>query len=169
MAAAPLFEQDLDTLKAKLRLTAVTSADTIAMLLGAMQKARVKILDRLGSARATEILATALSDNPLTAEAVMRAKAATCETSLVRLYLLRTMPSLFLDAAPTTPEVWNETGILRDPGVRTEKEIQRLGDEIEEYLQDLAGGSPDNSEVQVSVFGAEGTNCSPMSKVGVRL
>lgn len=165
MPAAPLFVRDTSTLKAELRLSDVTSNDTLTLIAGAMQKARMVLVDHLGSGRVAEIKVTDISDNPLTPAEIMRTKAGACETAIVKLHLLRAMPNLFLEASAAAPQEWNEHPIARESAPRTEKEIQRLQAEIDGYLADLVGGVPENSNCEVAVLGPEGRNRRPNHRV----
>lgn len=143
MSVDPLFVQDRETLKAKLRLSGSTSTDAEAILDDAILNARIGFFDSLGSHRINKIKATPLSDNPSTAADIMRARAAIAEVKWVRMLLLRALPSLFVDGSGVALTAWNDEAMIREKG-QSElwKEINRLQDEVNDALKDLTGEKP---------------------------
>lgn len=115
MAVAPLFEKDLDTIKAKLRLSKLAEErDGHALLEEALRSVRIGFIRELTKSRVDDIADTALVDTPSTDDEVMRVAAAVTEVLWVRYQLMATMPSAFLDAgAQDTVQIWNDEGAFR--------------------------------------------------------
>ncbi len=159
----PLFVADLDTLKAKLRLSGVPpqATDTLAILDEAILRARLAFLRRLGPQRVGVLLALSFNENPLTEEEVLRALANTTETKQVYVELLRKLPNQFMDASGDANRRWNEEAPFRERGpTEMQSEVQRLLDEIEEDMEMLAGEEVLGEESQFKTF--DGTpNCTP--------
>jgi hypothetical protein len=166
MSATPVFVASLAALKAQLRLTGATSPDAEALILGAMQKARVGIYDRLGASRVTQIQGMTATDTPSTPDELTRARAINVEISWVRMFLLRAMPTMFRDGSSGIQQSWNEEGIARPTGVsEITIEISRLNTEIEGQIKELSGEDTDNSGINVDVIGPEATNVFPGSQI----
>lgn len=152
MAVAPLFVASMDLLKAKLRLSGSSSADAARMIDDAVESVRVGFINHLGEVRVGQLVATAYTENALTAAAILRTKANILEITWVRLKLLRRLPTLFMDASGVQQQAWNEEqGFARDNS--TGKEIDRLEDEVLQGLEELAGTSDDGGSMTVETFG----------------
>jgi len=147
MSITPLFISSMAVLKARLRLTAAAQSDTLAVLDRAVEETRIEFIYALGESRVTAILAIAYTENATTQAALVRTKANNVEASMVRLRLMRELPSLFMDASGAQNQDWNETS----PFARrndTDKEIARLESEIAEGLAFLSGEAEESSGVQ---------------------
>jgi len=141
-------------LQSKLRLSSVKDGDALAMIEEAVRDARISFYDRLAAARVGEIVAIVYTDAPVNAEQVLRMKAAVTEAKLVRLQILRTMPSMTVEASPADQQAWNQEGFLRDTRPdEIAREIKRLTLETDQYLQDLEGEAPTPSALNVSTIG----------------
>jgi hypothetical protein len=147
----PLFVADLDTLKAALRLSAIPagSADVAAMLGDAVSQVRVRLYGRLGLALAAELVAIAPSSAPTTVEGLRRSLAESVEIRMVRVVLMRTLPTVFMDAGGGARKAWNEEALWREsPAKELERHIAALNASIEDDMGLLTGESE---------FGAHGT------------
>lgn len=139
-------------LKTKLRLTAAAQTDTLAMIDRAVEEARIEFIYGLGEARVTAILAIAYAENATTLAALVRTKANNVEVSMVRLRLLRDLPTLFQDASGAQNQDWNETSPYSKKS-DTALEIARLESEVAAGLDFLAG----EEEESVGIQGYTGT------------
>jgi hypothetical protein len=166
MSVTPLFNADMGTLKSLLRLSGADQPDVAAVILNAVQKVRTALFDRLGASRIAEVLLYPLTDNATSDNEITRLRAAQTETMWVRMFLLREIPTQFMDGSAGTQETWNEAGVTRDIGASAlSKEIARLESEIAENIQILRGGigQPDNSRVANYVSGGTTKNRAPGS------
>lgn len=114
--AKPLFVPDVQTLKRELRLSGVpVTEDADDIIRRATLQVRIQIAQRLPSATITDILATAWKATPdVTNDAEMkRALAYLLEVKWVRLVLMTSLPSIFLDNSGGIQEQWNEEGAFR--------------------------------------------------------
>lgn len=139
MAVAPLFAASMTVLKARLRLTGATSADGLATIDQAVLDVRAGFYRRLGAARITEIKTTNDIDAPATNAEILRSVATATEVLWARLKLMRTLPTLFMDASGSQQQRWNDEAGFRSAIQQTEAEIKRLEAELEENLQLLEG------------------------------
>lgn len=148
--AAPLFVSDLDTLKAKLRLSAVpiSAVDTQSIIDQAVLDARVRFYRALGAARVAAILTTSFTATPTTDAQVIRALAQGTEILMVRCILMRTLPTAFLDASGDVDHRWNEEAPLRESATQGAKELAHCEREVEAALRELAEPST-TCEVQM--------------------
>jgi hypothetical protein len=166
----PLYVADLDTLKAKLRLTKLP-ADSAAndLLDESILDARVEFHRRLGATRVGQIGALAFVANPTTADEILRALANTVEVKLVRVRLMRTLPVLFQDSSGEANRAWDEEAPFREAGLSSlDKEIKRLEDEIEEAFQILEGEEQQGAEADWRVFDGTPDFCPPRPGDSVR-
>lgn len=165
----PLFISDLDTLKSKLRLSGATEEDTLALVDLALSQVRISLFDALGADRITELLAIEPAVNPLTADEITRAKADLVEVLWVRLHLLRKLPTLFMDAAGSARQNWNEEGLTRNMGQSDlENEIRRLEEEIANLLSTLRGAEPAAGVLQITTIGPAVTPPAPGDSIRPR-
>lgn len=137
----PLFVANLDTLKARLRLTGVPvgATDTHAILDESILRARLSFYRRLGEQRVTALLAISYVANPTSTDQVLRALANSVEIKLVNVELLRRLPQAWMDASGDINKRWNEEAPFREKGPSDhEREVKRLLDEIEEDMEMLA-------------------------------
>lgn len=138
MAVAPLFVVNVATLKARLRLTGAASADAAAMIDQAIEEVRQKLYGRLGATRIAAIAAITYVENGTTDNQILRALANTVEIKWVRMFLLRTLPTLFMDTAGIRQQVFNDESAFTT-GTNIEKELARLQAEIDQALDILSG------------------------------
>ena len=170
MPVAPLFIPDIDTLKSRVRLTGATNLDTSAAIDSALHSARYLFFDNLGSTRISEILGFPRNDNPSTANELIRSKAESAEAVHVRMTLMRTIPTFFLDASNQASQRWNEEALFRSSGNQLDSEIERLGVEFLELLTALKGESSEEaSGINVGTIGPAETPPLPGASIwGVR-
>lgn len=140
MAVAPLFVADMDTLKAKLRLTGVANADGVALIEEAVLQVRQEIYRRLGASKITTLLATAYTDTPATDDEYKRLVAANLEVKWVRLRLLDSMAVVFKDATGNMLEQWNEEAAFRE-GRLSQAEKRKAFQEILDDVRFLKSGT----------------------------
>lgn len=139
MPAAPLFVADLDTLKARLRLSGLPSGgDGEALYDEALMRVRTGFYRRLGATRVDTILAIDYEADPETSDEVLRAVANSAEVKWTYLVLIDLMPTLFMDASGQSQEVWNTEGLFRQ-GRPSASRIQALKDDLETDLAFLSG------------------------------
>lgn len=137
--ANPVFIASTTTLKAQLRLTGAAQPDALAMIDTGIMQARIYLYRVLGAARVTAIQAYGFNENATTDNEISRLKANNAELALVRMNLLRTMPTLFMDASGVKREAWNEEGFARRSNQReVQDEIDRLQLDIDTWLTELA-------------------------------
>lgn len=158
MAVLPLFISDLTTVKSRLRLTGVANGtDASTFIDGAIVKMRVRFFEALGAARVAEIVGYPTGDNPTDENGILRLRAEETEHSGIRLYLLRTMPTMFLDSGSLARQVWNDEGLTREARQSDlENEIARLEQEVYDGLSEIGTGIVDENgtEGNFSSFGA---------------
>lgn len=169
MAVEPLFVSDMDTLKAALRLSSAAQPDALSQIDRAVERVRVDMFDSargLGQARVTELLAIPYVENATDSTSLSRTRANNLEISWTRLYLLKTMPTLFMDASSVTLEAWNEEPLTRKSDREICKEIELLEKEIIDelgFLQELS--EEDLGRVNVTVFCAESPPARPGASI----
>lgn len=152
MAVEPLFVADMDTLKARLRFSGAANADALAILDQAVEDVRVSLYDDnegLGNTLVNTLRAIPFVENATIANDLRRTRANNLEVAWVRLLLLRRMPTLFLDAAGISHEVWLDEPLARTPRAMLQREIDRLRQEVLEQVAKLKG---DNDEQGASVI-----------------
>ena len=152
MAISPLFVSDLDLLKSKLRLSGAQEGDATEVIEQAVRDARYFLYDQLGSSLVEELVAIPSSDTPSTENELRRTLAESTETLIVRVELMRVLPTLFLDSAGSAHKAWNEEGITRDSGrgdVR--RYIKETTSRIRSNIAKLTG-SESSGEVQGGVL-----------------
>lgn len=153
MAVAPLYIASMDLLKQRLRMTGASQTDCLAMIESAVQEARMQIFGALGSARAIEITSYANEDNPTTDNAIIRLRANAVELAMVKINLLRALPTLFFDNDGSKKEVWNEEGIPRRTSERyIRDEIARLESEIATGLSAMADPTEEQGIVRATLI-----------------
>lgn len=156
MPVEPLFISNITTLKAKLRLTGATQPDTAKIIDSAMEAVRIGFFDHLGGDRVAELLAIPYAENALTETALERTKANNVEVSWVRLHLLRTLPSLLMDASGVAQQMWNQENAFARTS-DTAKEIERLEAEITQKLDELMSDDDEGGTTQVATLGPTST------------
>lgn len=159
----PLFVSSRTVLLSRLRLSGTSAYEDAAALIDeALNIARVRFYDCLGETRITDLLAIEPQEAPTTTDGVLRLKAASCEIALVRMHLLRTMPTLFQDGSDNVTELWNEEGLVRRKSAfEITGEIKRLETEVAAWIEELQGEPHECSQVAVSVIEPEQTPARP--------
>lgn len=148
-----VFLLDMDSLRARLRLSGAVQADTTTLLDSALNRVRVGFYTRLGKARVDQIRAfthtVSGSDDD-----ILRTLAEETEARWVRALLLPDIPTLFMDTAGQTQQVWNEEGLTRNLGMRDKDDlIKNIMEEVEAALSLLGGTTTDGSGMNVSCVG----------------
>lgn len=138
MAVAPLFVADLTTLTTRLRLEGAKSPGAVATINAAIEKVRQNLYRRLGVTRITALLAITYVESGDTANEILRALANTVELDWVRMLLLRTLPTLFMDTAGIRQQQFNDESAFTT-GINIADELKRLQAEIDEALDLLSG------------------------------
>jgi len=170
MAVTALFNTDVASIKSQLRLSGTASNNGQALIDNAIQLARIRLYDALGVSRVNATLAFALTDNPTSANDVMRLKAAKAELLIVKSILLRDMPVLFYDEGAKDLRTWNEEGLTRDAD-RDDlaDELTRLESEIADLIDGLRGESPEGSILNVSTIGPDEVPDRPGASIATRV
>ncbi len=136
--ANPVFIASTTLLKSQLRLSGAAQPDALAMIDAAIQQGRLYLVRILGSARVLAIQGLPFVPDALTKDETTRLKANMTELALVRIYLLRTMPTMFMDASGAKREAWNDEGFARSAQKDIQAEINRLQLDIDLWLTELA-------------------------------
>ena len=138
MAIVPTFIADMATVKTKLRLTGAQQPDALALIDTAVQQGRLYLMRQLGADRVAALQAKPYDENTMTSDGVQRLKANAAELAIIKIYLLRTMPTLFTDASAGKQGAWNDEGFARNtPQDKTDEEIARLQYELDTWLLEL--------------------------------
>lgn len=146
----PLFVPSMTELRKGLRLSQVPdSNDAVTMIENAVAEVRVQFYRSLGSAKIATIQGYASVKTPVQDNELIRKMAETAETKAVRLALMRTLPTMFLDGASQL-QTWNEEAafraandkVLRDEIKRLESEVASLLDELNALQLTAGTGSP---------------------------
>lgn len=145
MPVAPLFVASMAALKLALRLDGAKTAGAAAVIDQAVEDVRIKLYQRLGATRTAALVATAYAQNPTTDAGVLRSLCNTVETKWVKLFLLRALPTLFLDGSGVKQQVWNDEAPFATRTSDLEREIKRLEAEIEEALSALQADADEDA------------------------
>jgi hypothetical protein len=154
MVTSPLFGVALADLKTRLRLTGVeTTSDAEQVIDEAILTVRMGFQRRLNFARIAEIEAFSSTANPDDEQETLHALARVTQVKWVRKELLRTLPTLFMDASGEARDAWNEEAPFRQSGPsERDVEVARLDSEIEANLQILAGEDQIGDEETIQVY-----------------
>jgi hypothetical protein len=126
------------------------------MIEGETLNARLRFIRRLGLTRVNTLVAYNYEEDPATEQDVLRALANSTEIKMVRLNLMRVLPTAFMDGSATLQQ-WNQEAPFRSASQSDlSVEMQRLDAEIEEALDLLAGDDEVGSEETI-----QGTNIGP--------
>lgn len=141
MATNPVFNADLATVKAALRLSGVVEgSDAHNMLEQALLQVRTGFYSRLGAARMAALLAISTVEAPATNDQTLRRIGDLCEVEWCRMILLDRLPVIFMDQSGGDLEFINQEGAFRSIGPdRLDRMRTRLQTQIEEWLALLAG------------------------------
>lgn len=153
MTIAPVFIADVDVLKTRLRLSAITSNDAKAILDEAVAASAMSIFDRLGSAMVTTILAT--NAGTASQAARNRTKAELIEVAQVRLVLMDLLPFSWKEGTNSGLDEWNKEGFSRDmTRAQVETAKSSLTAQIEGWYNDLLAGEEEtDDDVKISSIG----------------
>lgn len=160
----PLFVENLEVLKGKLRLSGIPDGKAAEKQLDeSIMRVREGFYLRLGDAKVTALLATAFDQNFTTQAASLRALANSTEVKWVQYELACMMPMLFLDGAGLR-QAWNEEGAYRASDI--DKLRTKLWNEIQEALEILAqGGINNETGWRVSDIGPDETPPRPVDTI----
>lgn len=162
---SPLFVENLDALKAELRLSGVPQGeDAEAILTRAVAAVRAGFYRRLGILKVNGLVALPFVANPTDDAGVRRLVARTCEIEWVRCFLLDLLPTFFTDSSGSALDEYNEGGTFRksDPstldGLRT-----RCHELVSEMLDYLSGEEPLGQACGIEVWDGSSNNeaCKP--------
>ena len=155
MAVTPLFVADLDLLKSKLRLSGAQEGDATEVIAQAVLDARTEFYHILGSFLVNSLVSVTPTDTPSTDDELNRTLAESTEVLMVRVNLMRVLPTMFLDSAGSAHKAWNEEGITRDSG-RSDlrRYIKETTNTIRTNLSRLGGG-PTGGSVQGGAMGPD--------------
>lgn len=132
----PLFVEDMETMKARLRLSGLVSPDAMEMIRNAVQRVRIGFYSHLAEYRIGVLVSYSSVMNPTTASQISRTLAETTEVMWTRWILLQELPTMFVDGN-SAQAAWNEDGLSRDG----KGDIDRLWGQIEENLIVLSADS----------------------------
>lgn len=135
----PLFVPSATEMRKALRLSQVPSTnDAVAVIENAMAEARVDLYRSLGSTNVTALLGYASVRSPSSDTEIMRKLAETTEIKMVRVKLMRVMPTMFMDGS-SPAQTWNDEAAFREPGPDRflRETIRKLEDEVEKDLEVL--------------------------------
>lgn len=153
MPATPLFVADLDALKSELRLTGSSSEDAATIIDRAVQEVRVGFYEALGASRVTQLVGYSATLTPTTDDELARSKATSIEVLWTKARLLRSLPSLFMDASGQVDQIWNEEGLTREASSREiDRAIEKIMAEVRAGLDDL-DGTVNEGSFHVDVIG----------------
>lgn len=155
MAVAPLFVASTDLLKQKLRLSGVGLADSGEPIIEeTIQQVRTDIGTRLGLTRIAQIEAIPFVEDPSTADQYTRALANSLEVKMVRLRLMRVLPTMFMDGSGEALEVWNAEAPFRETSqFDLRAEMNMLEEEINSDFGILSGADEDGSPNRSMLIG----------------
>lgn len=162
---SPLFVENLDRLKAELRLTGVPNGeDTEAILTRAVAMVRANFYRHLGTSTVSGLLAIPYTPNPTTDSGIKRMVARSCEVEWVRCLLMDLLPTFFTDSSGSALDEYNEGGTFRksDPsaldGMR-----ERCDKLVSEMLDYLSGEEELGNACGIEVWNGNSANeeCKP--------
>lgn len=150
MATVPLFVADLDTLKAKLRLSGVAAPSGAEEIINeAILTVRAGFYRDLGKSRIDTLLAISFTETPETNDEILRATASLTEVKWVRSELIRTLPMLFMDGNAQQAQIYHDEAAFRDASQRQlDAERERLLADVRDNLDVLSGDESIGSEVR---------------------
>lgn len=164
----PLFMADMDSLKARLRLSGAAADDALAIIDHAVQQVRVGFYSRLSSNRISTLRATSSVENPTETNQVLRSLAEQTEVMWVRYELMQQLPNMFIDGSGNTQTTWNQEGLTREIRPAEKEEIlARLWSRIQSFLNQLAKGELSASSISASTIEPDETQPRPGASVGL--
>lgn len=143
MAVAPLFVSDLDTLKARLRLTGVPPGrDAQKIIEDAVLTVRLNFYRAIADTRIDILLGYASTEDPRTASERLRSLAELTEVLWVRKELSETLPHAFMDGGNDLLERWNEEAPFRQsPDDLGDRLMKQINDNLDLLKGDESFGS----------------------------
>lgn len=137
--AQPLFVPTALELRKGLRLSQVPdSNDAWTLIQNAISETRVLFFRRLGREKIESLQSFASVKTPTTDAEILRKLAESIEIKAVRLSLMRTMPTMFLDGASQL-QTWNEEAAFRASNDKVlREEIRRLEAEVLGQIEELS-------------------------------
>lgn len=169
MAVSPMFFATMDDLRAEIRMSGLQDGEEGAILVDrAVSDVRVFFRDRLGGTRLTELLAlyavNDAFDDPGTDDEFTVARARSAEIVAVRVLLLDSMGSRFVDASANSIDQVLDEGVLRDAAIEDRREVQnalraRLNQLMDRLEGDLVEG--DNVGFRAEALGPAETPPCP--------
>lgn len=170
MPVDPLFIKDLDTLKARLRLSAVDTGDATDVLDSVVEEVRVGFYSELGATLVAEIVALSDGDPAITDDEITKMRADNVELLWVRVTLMRRLPMLFVQGSGQTRKAWNEEGITRDARDTTNyrNEIKHLQQLVRDGIAWLRGDLDDVGEIVATVIELDTRPLRPCESIGSR-
>lgn len=147
MAVSPIFLTDTAELKSELRLSAVSDTkDAQQIIERAMVRVRVEMYRRLGTTRMAELIAIAPVENPTALDGLLRNAAESLEVKWVRVFLMDTLPTMFMDDSGGAQEVYNDEGAFRKSDAEDRAAQRKVClAEIEELIEFLQDGELGNN------------------------
>jgi len=109
----PLFQTREELLLA-IRLSTATDVQTLAVVDSAITEVRMGFFSALGTSRAVMIAGYTGSENPTTAEEILKATAKVAEGLWITARLLEQLPSLFLSESGKVRDEFNDEPLTRD-------------------------------------------------------
>lgn len=166
----PLFAQNSDELVKTLRLSGVKEDhDAAAIIAQAVLAVRGHFYRRLGQTRVAQLLAMPVAAEPATVEEILRSVATVTETKWVRLELLDSLPTMFMDGSNNTLQEWDEEAPFRNTSTFQIAALKKsLKSQIEENLDMLAGREEQGNESTVQSFDGTPSTTPPKPGASVR-
>ena len=164
----PLFNPNMDMLRAALRLSKLApDNDALKMIDRAVLDARGMFYGALGQSGIDNINSVSFTLSPKTPAEHVRVFAAGVEIKAVRLELMRSMPTMFVDGA-TPIQTWNEEGAFRDAStLRLRDEIKRLTEDVSNGLAQLQSATLGGGTLSFGVVSPLTPGISPGGSVTV--
>lgn len=160
----PLFNPNRMHLISALRLRETPQGENVQDVIDeAIQSVKTGFYRRLGPAAIASIQETPFTRNPKTLGDQIRLLAAVTETKWVRMELLRTMPTSFMDGN-SVDQQWQHEPAFRVATIeRNAKEASIIRQEIEQSLDVLAGRTEfgESQMAQVITYGPDGPVTGP--------
>jgi hypothetical protein len=120
MPASPVFwvvsGADRAELLKSLRLEKATAGNIDDVIDAEIKAVRVGLYSHLGEARVAELLAIPYEENATTLNKILRLKAHEAERLWLKLGLLRSLPTMFMDSSADQRQTWNDDGFTRNAG-----------------------------------------------------
>lgn len=164
MAPTPTFSASTSLLKSQLRLSGQPSAgDGNAIFESALLEVKTGFLRELGPDRVVVLKALSFSENPTTTDEALRAIANETELKWVRMVLIRTLPTLFLDASADQNQIYQDEATFRaSPAGQLDAERSRLQTDIAENMSLLQATESIGDESSIEISSPQQTAVDPL-------